>query len=88
MHLEEASYSPRTAWQYWGVAVLTVLLWSQFRDAPYDGQMSASVEYLRTHAGLGRGSRPAKQYRMQLHVTTNAAHQWRAAKDARYETET
>ena len=31
----------------------------------------ASVEYLRTHAGLGQDSHPAKQYRMQLHVTTN-----------------
>jgi hypothetical protein len=35
-------------------------------------QTHASVEYLRTHAGLGQDSRPAKQYRMQLHVTTNA----------------
>jgi hypothetical protein len=34
-------------------------------------QTHASVEYLRTHAGLGQDSRPAKQYRLQLHVTTN-----------------
>ncbi|SRR6266567_5705227 len=30
---------------------------------------------------------PAKQYRMQLHVTINAAHQWRAAGDVRGGTE-
>src|SRR5207253_2044612 len=36
-------------------------------------QTHASVEYLRTHAGLGQ-DRSAKQYRIQLHVTTNAPH--------------
>jgi hypothetical protein len=30
------------------------------------------VEYLRRHAGLGQETGPAKQYRMQLHVATNA----------------
>jgi hypothetical protein len=34
-------------------------------------QTHASMEYLRTHAGLGQDY-SAKQYRMQLHVTTNA----------------
>jgi len=30
------------------------------------------VEYLRRHAGLGQETSPAKQYRLQLHVATNA----------------